>query len=149
MRIHFLLSTFLLVCSGVCAADEPVVRALSLVVGNGNLLQFDHDVSRVVVSEPKIADAVVVSPRDVMVNAKGPGHTTLVIWENEAAPVRYDITVAVDTTELDSLQKSLSAELKSALPDTRIEFSGNADTIVLTGKGANADQLKRRRGTGP
>jgi len=143
MRIHFLLSTFLLVCSGVCAADEPVVRALSLVVGNGNLLQFDHDVSRVVVSEPKIADAVVVSPRDVMVNAKGPGHTTLVIWENEAAPVRYDITVAVDTTELDSLQKSLSAELKSALPDTRIEFSGNADTIVLTGKGANADQLKR------
>src|SRR5450755_781633 len=114
MRTRFLLLTLLLACTHdlrVRAADEPVVRALSLVVGNGHLLQFDHDVSRVVVSEPKIADAVVVSPRDVMVNAKGPGHTTLVIWEAEAAPVRYDISVVIDSTELDGLNKSLSAEL--------------------------------------
>src|SRR5215470_20339708 len=89
------------------AADTPAVRALSLTVGKGELLQFDHDVERVVIAEPKIADAVVVSPHDVMVNAKGAGQTTLVVWPMDEQPLRYDITVLSDTTELESLQKSL------------------------------------------
>jgi len=55
----------------------------------------------------------------------------------ENAPLRYDITVSSDRTELDILQKTLSAELKSALPDADIAFSGNAETLVLTGKVAN------------
>ena len=124
----------LLFVFGAPAADTPSVHALSLVVGKGELLQFDRDVARVVIAEPKIADAVIVSPRDVMVNAKGAGQTTLVIWEADQAPARYDVTVLSDTTELEALQKSLAAELRSALPDGEIGFSGNAETIVLTGK---------------
>jgi pilus assembly protein CpaC len=125
------------------AADAPLVRALSLTVGKGELLQFDHDITRVVIAEPKIADAVIVSPRDVMVNAKGGGQTTLVIWEADTAPVRYDIAVAIDTREQDTLQKSLDTELKSAMPDAEIAASGNAETVVLTGRVANAGQFKR------
>ena len=125
------------------AADPPVVRPLSLSVGKGELLQFDHDVSRVVIAEPKIADAVIVSPRDVMVTAKGGGQTTLVIWEDDVPPARYDITVFTDTTEQDSVQKTLALELKAALPDAEIGFNGNPETIVLTGKVANPEQAKR------
>ena len=66
--------------------ETPVVRALSLTVGKGGLLQFGHDISKVVIAEPKIADAILVSPRDVMVNAKGAGQTTLVIWETDTRP---------------------------------------------------------------
>jgi pilus assembly protein CpaC len=124
------------------AADPPTVRPLTLTVGKGELIQFDNDVSRVAIAEPRIADAVVVSPRDVMVSAKGPGKTTLVIWETEAAPAQYDITVVNDTTELAALQQSLEAELKQALPEAQISFSGNAESLVLTGK-ATADQAKR------
>ena len=133
----------LLFVFGAPAADTPSVHALSLVVGKGELLQFDRDVARVVIAEPKIADAVIVSPRDVMVNAKGAGQTTLVIWEADEAPARYDVTVLSDTTELEALQKSLAAELRSALPDGEVGFSGNAETIVLTGSLANAGQAKR------
>ena len=121
----------------------PVTHGLSLTVGKGELLQFGRDISKVVIAEPKIADAVLVSPRDVMVNAKGPGQTTLVIWEAEAAPAQYDITVLNDTTELGLLQKSLGAQLKSGLPGANIEFSGNADAIVLSGRVANGGESKR------
>jgi pilus assembly protein CpaC len=133
----------LLFVFGSPAADTPSVHALSLVVGKGELLQFDRDVARVVIAEPKIADAVIVSPRDVMVNAKGAGQTTLVIWEADEAPARYDVTVLSDTTELQALQNSLAAELRSALPDGEVGFSGNGETIVLTGKLANAGQAKQ------
>jgi pilus assembly protein CpaC len=132
-----------LLLSGARAQEAPAVRALSLTAGKGELLQFGRDITRVVVAEPKIADAIVVSPRDVMVNAKSPGHTTLVIWETEAEPARYDIAVAADTMELHNLRASLAAELKSALPDTSVEFSGNPETLVLTGKVGNIDQSKR------
>src|SRR5260370_5687378 len=114
-----------------------------MVVGKGERLRCDIDIARVVIAEPKIADAVVVSPRDVMVNAKGTGHTTLVIWEEGQTPIRYDITVAGDTTDLDTLHSNFAAQLKSALPDAAIDFSGNAETILLTGKVADAEQSKR------
>src|SRR5258707_15776688 len=99
------------------AADSPVIRPLAMVMGKGELLQFDHDIVKVVVAEPKIADAIVVSPRDVMLTAKGQGHTTLVIWETGSSPARYDVSVSTDTTELDNLRKSLAADLRSAMPD--------------------------------
>jgi pilus assembly protein CpaC len=139
----FLISA--LVCGFVCygAADPPIGRPISLTEGTGELLQFGRDIERVAISEPKIADAVVVSARDVMVNGKGPGQATLVVWETGAEPVRYNIRVVKDSTDLDVMKISLGASLKAALPDSGIEFTGNADQIVLTGKVANAEQSKR------
>ena len=131
-------------CSSLSAQIiEPATLTISLTVGKGELLQFDRDVDKVVIAEPKIADAVVVSPRDVMVNAKSTGQTTLVIWKMDAAPMRYDVIVLNDTTELAALQKSVSEELRSALPNAEIEFRGNADTLVLTGKVATPEEAKR------
>ncbi len=51
-------------------------REVTIVTGRGELLQFERDIERVAISEPKIADAVVVSPREIMVNAKAPGKAT-------------------------------------------------------------------------
>ena len=133
----------LLLAAGVSfAADPPTVKSMSLTVGKGELLQFDHDIERVAIAEPKIADAVIVSQRDVMVNAKGVGQTTLVIWETETTPARYDITVRADSLESDLLLRSWNAQLQQAFPDAGMELTGNAETAVLTGK-ATADQSKR------
>jgi len=136
-----LLTIAALVCAR--AADPPVDRAISLTEGAGELLQFGRDIERLAISEPKIADAVVVSTRDVMVNAKGPGQTTLVVWETGADPVRYNIRVVKDTNDLDVMKVALGASLRAAVPDAGIEFAGNAEQIVLTGKVANAEQSKR------
>ena len=51
---------------------------------------------------------MVISPREVMVNAKGPGRATLVVWETGVDPVRYEIAVTKDTTEWDLFTKSIS-----------------------------------------
>ena len=75
------------------------------------MLQFERDLQRVAVSEPKIADAVVVSPREVMINAKGAGKTTLVVWEQGGLPARFDINVAEDRTVIDQVTKDLQAKI--------------------------------------
>src|SRR5262249_9803172 len=80
------------------------VRRIALIEGTGELLQFDHDIEKVAIAEPKIADAVVISARDVMVNGKGPGQTTLIVWEAGNTPTHYNIRVAKDTTDADVFQ---------------------------------------------
>src|SRR5262249_19742126 len=89
---------FIMWCA-ICSAQTAPVRELPLVLGRGELLQFDRDVAKVAVAEPKIADAIVLGPREVMVSAKGIGKTTVVIWETGAVPTRYDVNVHQDTAD--------------------------------------------------
>src|SRR3990172_2296487 len=55
-------------------ATQLATRTITLKVGRGELIQFTDTTSRVSVSEPTIADAVVVSPYEVVVNGKAPGN---------------------------------------------------------------------------
>ena len=113
-------------------------QPLTVLSGRGELLRFPADVPRVAASEPKIADVVVISPREVMVNAKEPGHATVVIWQGND-PVQYDVDVVADTAEFDNFRKDFTAQLEGAT----IEMTGKGETIVLTGTAKDADQAKR------
>ena len=104
-----------LACAALFAAGcfaqtttRPQTRDITLLEGRGELISFPQDVTKVAISEPKIADAVVISPREVMINAKGPGRATMVIWETGADPSRYEINVTKDTTEWDAFAKAIN-----------------------------------------
>lgn len=132
----------------VCLAPGQTQSAsaskdMTLMEGKGELLQFASDITRVVIAEPKIADALVVSPREVMVNAKTVGHTTLVIWEASLAPVRYEIHVTADRTPVENFNRELSDEMKALVPDGGVAFNGNSELIVLTGR-VNSPALAKR-----
>src|SRR5436190_4762994 len=117
-------------------------RDISLLAGRGELLRFDRDLTKVAVAEPKIADAVVISPREVMVNAKGAGRTTVVIWQGEAEPLQFNINVSADTTEFDDFKKAVQA----SVPDANINVAGHGETIVLTGSVKSTEESKRAAG---
>jgi pilus assembly protein CpaC len=116
----------------------PKPTALTLTVGKGDLLQFANDVQRVAVSEPKVADAIVVSPREVMVNAKSTGYATVVIWETGLEPARYDVRVIPDTFELDTLRYEVRR-----IAGESVNVTGNDQTLVLTGA-VKSDQDSKR-----
>jgi len=117
-------------------------RDIALVEGRGELLQFQRDIQKVVIAEPKIADAVVVSPREVMVNAKGPGHTTLLIWEENSDPARYEIAVSKDESDWDAFRK----QMLEAVAGSAVTVTGSGETIVLAGMVKSSDDVKRLGG---
>src|SRR3954453_18163997 len=94
-------------CGPAPAQTVAPSHEILLIEGRGELLRFQADITRVVISEPKVADAIVVSPREGMVNAKGPGRTTLVVWESGAEPARYEVAVSKDMAEWDAFRKQL------------------------------------------
>jgi pilus assembly protein CpaC len=128
---------------GFAAAQAQVTRArdIKLVEGHGELLQFRTDVIKVSVSEPKIADAVIVSPREIMVNAKSPGGTTLMIWETGADPVRYEIAVVKDDTEWDGFLRQIQESGGGTVTAT-----GSPESVVLAGSVKSAEESKRLAG---
>lgn len=129
------------VLAACCAAQttQSQTREITLMEGRGELLTFKNDVTKVAISEPKVADTVVLSPREVMVNAKQPGRATLLVWEAGADPARWEIQVTKDTTEWDAFLRAMQETAGGPINVT----AGTGDTIVLSGKVPSAEISKK------
>src|SRR5262249_14268725 len=123
MRIASILISLLFGFQGPATRLEPT--SMTLTVGRGQLVQFPDEASRVSVSDPMIADAVVVSAHDVVLNGKAPGNTTIMIWHGDNVSP-YEVTVEPDLTEV---QK----QLKASFPTEQIDVSSSKSAIILTG----------------
>jgi pilus assembly protein CpaC len=132
-----LTSLFWLCVQAWCQAGPA--KEMTLTVGRGELIQFDGDVKTVAASEPKIADVVVVSPREVMVNAKGLGKATIVVWEDRALPRRYNVNVVGDAEDFETVRKAV----KSSVGDSNVTVQGNTETVVLTGAVKSLEESKK------
>src|SRR5438552_13450269 len=108
---------------------------MTLTVGRGELMQFADDTSRVSVSDPTIADAVVVSTHDVVLNGKSPGNTTIMIWHGDNVSP-YNITVEPDLSEI-------QRQLRATFPSEQIDVSSSKDAILLTGVVSDAEVAKQ------
>jgi Flp pilus assembly secretin CpaC len=69
-----------------------------VVVGESRILQV-NDLVRVAVADPSVADVVVVSKTEVIVNGKKEGRTTLHVWDASGRS-SYNVRVCVDNADL-------------------------------------------------
>ena len=111
------------------AFAQPIA-AISLPSGRSTTIEAPG-LTRVAVGDGRIAGVVPVGTQQVIVNAKGPGHTTVLVWTNSGRR-EYDVTVTEQT--LDDLAQMLRTTLNE--PGVRIEPIGRA----LVVKGDIADQ---------
>ena len=110
-------------------------KSIALKVGRGELQQFEDTVSRVAVSDPEIADAVVVSPHDVVINARVPGVTTAMVWHGESVS-RFEVTVEPDVDEI-------SRQIRENLPNEPIQVTVSKDSVLLNGVVTDAEASKQ------
>jgi Flp pilus assembly secretin CpaC len=81
------------------AAQQPIapvtdtVLRLSLSAGRSLPLTTADPITRVAVANPEIADVVVVSERDLVINGKTNGETDIVLWSGTRPRVHYRVTV--------------------------------------------------------
>jgi pilus assembly protein CpaC len=76
-----------------------------------------------------------------MVNGKGAGKASLIVWDGGSAPNRFNISIVPDTTEAETGRKQLQAGLPEG-----VQATGNAETLVLTGNVKDAKESKRIAG---
>jgi len=70
------------------AAPAFVVQA-----GKSRLVELDRPVRRVSVGDPEVADIILVSPRDILINGRKAGDTSLIFWDQHGVSEVHTITV--------------------------------------------------------
>ena len=94
--------------------------------GASALLQNGTAIIRVTVGDPNIADALVVSPTEAVINGKALGSTTLLVWDNQTQPRIYSVEVTADAP-------ALQRYIKAVLPDENITVTSTGNTVTLNG----------------
>ena len=70
-----------------------------LTAGRSTVLTTAFDITRIAVTNPAIADAVVVQPREVLIDGKSAGTVSLIVW-GAGQRVQYDVVVDPGVTTL-------------------------------------------------
>jgi pilus assembly protein CpaC len=130
----------LLVLAPAGAAAQRIVsqveRVISVSKGSSVLLVNPLAISRFSVGEPGIAEAIVLSPTEVLINGKGLGTTTLLIWDNSGQ-------VRVNSVEVTADAPGLQRFLKQLMPDEDIQVSASGNTVTVSGNVKDPNSVAR------
>jgi pilus assembly protein CpaC len=123
------------------AQQPPVVQpvdtagSIPLTAGKSTVLTTDFDINRIAITNPAIADATVVQPREVLIDGKAAGTVSLIIW-GPAGRLQYDIVVSPGVT-------TLQQDLSRYFPGEDIRVSASEDAVILSGRVSNNATMLR------
>jgi pilus assembly protein CpaC len=100
------------------AQDTPVTR-LDLPIGRAYPYRANEVITRVTVANPGIADAVVVSEREIVINAAAAGEGDLILWLQSGARVHFRVQVH---TPADRMQIALAVKFAEVRRDALREL---------------------------
>jgi pilus assembly protein CpaC len=102
---------------------------LVVTVGKSLVLDNSMNIQRISLANGDLAEAVAVNPREVLINGKMPGETSLVIWQQGGPRLLFDLTVRPSNSRLDNVRGQLTRELPAQ--DVSVYLEG--DTVFLHG----------------
>jgi pilus assembly protein CpaC len=119
----------LVMCAGMAAPRllaQAGTQELKLTVGKSVVIDYPSDIGRISTSNPDIVDAVPITAREILINAKANGQSTLVVWSKTGERSFFAVTV---DQNLEPIQKIL----KETFPNESIDVRATRDTASLNG----------------
>ena len=129
------LAVAVLAVTAIGAQEAARFPQVSLTAGRSTVVSTTFDITRIAITNPAVADAVVVQPREILVDGKSPGTITLMVW-GAGERVQYDIVVEQPIS-------SLEQQLHQLFPGEEIVVTVNADGIVLSGRASSTQTMLR------
>ena len=106
--------------------NQEINQVLRLKVGRSKVLRTPFALTRISVADPDIADLILISEREIYINALAPGATNISMW-GKSRFTSATVTVEADLT-------LLKEKLHQILPKEKIGAEAAGDSIVLTGE---------------
>jgi len=101
--------------------------AVNVLVGQSRVINFDRPVGRFSVSNPDIAEAVLITPDQVLVNGKAFGQVNFIAWEQTGGQfLVFDVYVRQNLSLLDS-------QIRALFPKEDIRLSQANGSVVISG----------------
>jgi len=103
------------------------VIPVNVLVGQSKLITFDHPIERFSVSNPDIAEAVLVAGNQVVVNGKAFGQINFIAWEKATGRfLVFDVYVRTNLSLIDS-------QVHALFPKDDIRLSQANGSVVISG----------------
>jgi pilus assembly protein CpaC len=126
--------------SATAAQAQRVVmqpeRVISVSKGASALLVNPLPIQRFSIGEPTIAEALVLSPTEVLINGKALGTTTLFVWDNTSQVRVYSVEVTADAP-------ALQRYLRALMPSEEITVSASGNSVTLSGTVLDPNSVAR------
>jgi pilus assembly protein CpaC len=111
-------------------AQPQAAPAITVTVNKSMVFRLAEKAKRVSVSQPQVADVLVVAPSQLLINGKNIGTTSLIIFDEKGEVSNYDLVVAPDIA-------AMRGQLRSIFPNEKVEISTSGPSIVLRGEVSN------------
>jgi pilus assembly protein CpaC len=108
------------------ALSGEAPQILHLMVGRSLVITSPTRIKRVSVADPTIADAIVVSPTQVVVNGKSPGGVSLLLWDDSDQSQAFEVSVDIDIL-------SLAQKIHEVFPNEPVQIETSKDSVILSG----------------
>jgi pilus assembly protein CpaC len=108
--------------SSTVSASQP----LHVLVGQSIFITTVSRLKRVYVSDPLVVDSFTSSPRQIVITAKTPGVSSLILWDQEGQSATYWVSSDLNVA-------NLAREIHQALPNEDIRVEAQQDRISLSG----------------
>ncbi|MHB9074012.1 MAG: type II and III secretion system protein family protein [Desulfobaccales bacterium] len=106
--------------------NQEINQLVHLKVGRSKVLRTPFALTRISVADPDIADLILISEREIYVNALAPGVTNISMW-GKSRFTSTSVTVEADLT-------LLKEKLHQILPKEKIGVEAAGDSIVMSGE---------------
>ncbi|MBZ5725776.1 MAG: pilus assembly protein N-terminal domain-containing protein [Acidobacteriia bacterium] len=114
-------------------AAQPPAAGLSgkLTVTVGKSLTIDSPlkIKRLSTANGNLVEAVAIGPKEVLINGKAPGETSLIIWQENDTRLMYDLTVRISPIRLNAVREQIARDF----PDADISVTFDNDTPFVRG----------------
>jgi pilus assembly protein CpaC len=122
---------------GVIFADDstPSVR---LTVGRSAVVDLGAPIARVSLTSADIADAMVTSANQLLVNGKLPGTISMFVWERNGTLRQFEVVVQRDLN-------LLNEQIRRLFPGEAIDAQSNGRSIVLSGLVSTKDLMDKAK----
>ena len=113
--------------SGATAgASDSDTSEVQLLVGRSTLLTSASTITRVSLTSPNVADAMVTTPNQLLIHGKAPGTISMFVWDKTGGIRRYEVVVTRDLSQL-------VVQMQQLFPGEPISVHSNGKDVVISG----------------
>lgn len=134
LYLPLVLAAFIALSCGAAFAANSI--RTEVVAGKSAIMTLPDTVARVSLADPSIADVVVLTPKEIQINGKKIGSTSLIVWDKNGNKTFFDVDVIIDNSQL-------KERLSEAAPGDALTVKVAKDSVVVTGTVSSPDRLLR------
>ncbi len=108
---------------------QGAARDLFVTVGKSLVVDSPVNIQRVAVANGDLAEALAVNPREVLVNGKAAGETSMIIWQQGGNRLFFDLTIRPSNAKAAAVQQEIEREF----PGQDIKIVLQNDTVFVHG----------------